>query len=193
MDWTYITLREDRLDAEPWTVGSPPLTKGIVLRVYEGEKDVAVIQANGKKVTKKLVSPNNAGYYLVETPPDAKSRFWNAYPGQPQYEYLVEGDEYKSTLDERSKHLYNLKLNMEDGSETLLSNALANQYDNMQVDPQGNKLTVGSGGGAGEGEDGGSGKKVLLYVIFGIVAAYLIYQYTQKQKQIAKQALKESQ
>ena len=127
--WDYVTLRSD-MDALTF-FGEKVVTlpEGTVLRVYSGSQEFLLPE--GKQV---ITTPNKSGVYLVETLPDDKSKYWSVYPDETQYEVLLSSDEYKDSTKDRGKHLYALKIKMEDGSATLLSNAMKEYYDKLRVE-----------------------------------------------------------
>jgi hypothetical protein len=106
------------------------LDAGTPLRVYSGKMDVVL--ADGTKVT--LSSPNSKGEVLVETVPDAQSRFWNIYDNTAANQTLVASADYLGTSTERSKHLMWAPIKMA-GSEApdLLDEAIKSQYDAIQL------------------------------------------------------------
>jgi hypothetical protein len=132
LSWRYATLRED-IDATRFDSVSVKLPEGTLVRYYEGTFDV--VDLEGK--TFKLKSPNDAGMVMIETKPDAKSRFWWAYPDQPQFVALLESKDYADTAAEREKHLFGAKLPLNEPwwRNDIVEAAMHDQLDKLAVDP----------------------------------------------------------
>lgn len=162
LSWQYATLRED-IDATRFDSASVTLPKGTLVRYYEGTFDV--VDLEGK--TFKLKSPNDAGMVMLETKPDAKSRFWWAYPDEPQFVALLESKDYVDTAAEREKHLFGAKLPLKEPwwRNDIVEVAMHDQLNKLAVEPEKPKTN-----GGGDGPDK-AGIPTWAIVALGIGAA----------------------
>jgi hypothetical protein len=105
------------------------LESGTPIRVYSGK---VVVIFDGKEQT--INTLNSKGESLVETLPDAKSRFWNSYPTTPENLTLMQSQEFKDTNSDRLAHMMWLPIKME-GSEApdLLDEAIKGKYDAIKL------------------------------------------------------------
>lgn len=184
LGWIYVKLKEDTPVSTFIGENSATLPKDTLIRYYEGTSDVFV--AGGKK---KLVSPAPDGTYLIETVPDAQSRFWLVYPASDvRYVNLVESKEYADTASERDKHLFITKLPVKEPwwQNQIVDNVLHLQLNDLGLPPP--SPSEGNSGGGTKGEDEGF---PWLAVGLGVGLALLIAMLMGEDKAKGKRARRE--
>ena len=153
--WQYITLKAPLKAQDPGSEAAMIIPAGTVIRLYTG----VVGYANDDK-SNPIKSPNSKGFSLIETLPDKQSIYWNFYKDEPQYEGLLNSLDYAKREQARLEHLWMAQVPMSDGEykDTLVSNAMSDYYDKLNVSGvEIPKPDEGGGGGGGGGEGGGGG------------------------------------